>query len=140
MSLTIRNTTDQLEETEQRVTATLDAHAEDIGHPFVAERFSLEAWDGDTYLGGLIARMVQEWVFLALLSVTDAARGRGIGRELIAALEDTAREKGATGIWLDTFSFQAPDFYRKLGYEEFGHLPDSPAGYTRYFFRKRLDG
>jgi hypothetical protein len=37
-------------------------------------------------------------------------------------------------------SFQAPDFYRKLGYEEFGRLDDFPPGHSRLFFRKNLPG
>ena len=43
-----------------------------------------------------------------------------------------------TGIWLDTFSFQARRFYEKLGYVVFGELPDYPAGHSRYFLQKRL--
>jgi hypothetical protein len=40
--------------------------------------------------------------------------------------------------YLDTFSFQAPDFYKKLGYEVFGELQDFPHGHQRYFMKKRL--
>jgi hypothetical protein len=43
------------------------------------------------------------------------------------------------GIWLDTFDFQAPDFYRGHGFTEFGKLSDYPPGHQRYFFQKRLD-
>jgi hypothetical protein len=41
-------------------------------------------------------------------------------------------------VWLDSFSFQAPGFYKKLGYSVFGTLPDFPKGETRYFFSKRF--
>ncbi|MGH8409424.1 MAG: GNAT family N-acetyltransferase, partial [Pseudomonas sp.] len=47
-------------------------------------------------------------------------------------------EKGCAGIWLDTFSFQAPGFYRKLGFSEFGHIAEYPPGHTRHFFQKHL--
>lgn len=40
---------------------------------------------------------------------------------------------------LDTFSFQAPGFYRKLGVSEFGHIADYPSGHQRHFFQKCLD-
>jgi hypothetical protein len=53
--------------------------------------------------------------------------------------EDLAREKNCVGIWLDTFDFQAPDFYRKHGFSEFGQLQDYPPGHQRLFFHKRLD-
>jgi hypothetical protein len=42
------------------------------------------------------------------------------------------------GVWLDTFDFQAPEFYRQHGYVEFGHIDDYPPGHKRYFFQKRL--
>ncbi|MBA5778545.1 GNAT family N-acetyltransferase [Stappia sp. F7233] len=47
-----------------------------------------------------------------------------------------AKERGCVGAWLDTFDFQAPGFYKGLGYEVFGHLPDHPGGASRTFLRK----
>ena len=39
--------------------------------------------------------------------------------------------------WLDTFSFQGPEFYPKFGYREFGRL-DYPPDHQRIFLQKRL--
>jgi ribosomal protein S18 acetylase RimI-like enzyme len=39
---------------------------------------------------------------------------------------------------LNTHSYQAPDFYRRLGYEVIGELPGWPGSNTRIFLRKRL--
>jgi ribosomal protein S18 acetylase RimI-like enzyme len=58
----------------------------------------------------------------------------------MAMAEDLARERGCVGVWLDTFDFQAPEFYRKHGYEQFGRLDDYPPGHQRLFFQKRLQG
>ena len=52
--------------------------------------------------------------------------------------ENFARERDCIGVWLDTFDFQAPAFYRKLGYQAFGQLNDYPPGHQRLFFQKRL--
>ena len=41
-------------------------------------------------------------------------------------------------VYLYTFSFQAPGFYRKLGYREFGKLNDFPKGQSRYWLNKAL--
>jgi len=46
-------------------------------------------------------------------------RGQGIGERLMPMAEEVAQKKHCTGIWLETFSFQAPGFYQKLGYSEF---------------------
>jgi len=52
--------------------------------------------------------------------------------------EDEARHRGAKNAYLDTFSFQAPDFYKKHGYRVFGELQDFPPGHQRHFLTKRL--
>jgi ribosomal protein S18 acetylase RimI-like enzyme len=41
-------------------------------------------------------------------------------------------------VWVDTFKFQAPGFYQKLGYEVFGVLPDYPRGRRCFFLHKRF--
>lgn len=88
--------------------------------------------------GGLTARVGFGWMFVELLFVPDRLRGQGIGRQLMEQAETVAREKGCVGIWLDTFSFQAPGFYEKLGYAVFGEIPDYPTGSSRFFLSKRL--
>lgn len=83
---------------------------------------------GETYCG---------WLFIRYLWVSDGLRGRGIGRELMEKGEGRALERGCHSAWLDTFSFQAPGFYRKLGYQVFGELDYGPS-HKRVFLRKRL--
>jgi GNAT superfamily N-acetyltransferase len=73
-----------------------------------------------------------------LLWVKAELRGRGYGRQLLARAEEEARTRGAKNIYLDTFSFQSPDFYKKQGYEIFGELDDYPAGHQRFFLKKHL--
>ena len=51
--------------------------------------------------------------------------------------EMRALERGCHSAWVDTFSFQAPGFYPRLGYEVFGEL-DYPPGHKRIFLQKRL--
>lgn len=132
-------TTDSpIEETRDRLHRLLSAHAATKGHVFELEEVNLEAWEGESFLGGLTAKVGAEWVFVELLALSEAARGRGIGRQLIERIEALAREKGKAGIWLDTYSFQAPDFYRKMGFREVGRIDDYPRGEARHFFAKTL--
>src|ERR1700722_18293136 len=79
------------------------------------------------------------WLFIRYLWVSEALRGKGIGRELMAGAEGRARERGCHSAYVDTFSFQGPGFYPKLGYQVFGEL-DYPPGHKRIFLRKRLGG
>lgn len=114
--------------------------AEAAGQPFALDYVALEASDNGTRLGGLTAKFGREWVFLELLAVEVHARGKKIGSKLMAQLETIATERGKTGIWLDTYSFQAPGFYEKLGYTEIGRIHDYPHGHDRRFLAKRMDG
>ena len=70
-------------------------------------------------VGGLYGKISYGWLFIELLSIPDQMRTQGTGTRLMRAAEDLARERQCVGIWLDTFSFQAPGFYRKLGFSEF---------------------
>jgi GNAT superfamily N-acetyltransferase len=119
--------------------------------PYRLEEFNEEQWPrhqpwhplgiflrgNGEIVAGLVGQTYCGWLFVKYLWVSDSLRGRGVGRELMAQAEARARERGCHSAWLDTFSFQAPGFYQKLGYEEFGRL-DYPPDHQRHFLRKRL--
>jgi GNAT superfamily N-acetyltransferase len=80
------------------------------------------------------------WLFVSHMWVDDALRGHGAGRQVLAMMEDAARDRGCQAAWLDTYSFQARGFYQRLGYQQFGELRDYPPGHARHFLWKPLDG
>jgi GNAT superfamily N-acetyltransferase len=86
---------------------------------------------------GLIGHCYAGWLFVNLLWVHADLRRGGAGHRLIGDAERHALAFGCHSAWVDTFSFQAPEFYKKLGYEEFARL-DYPPGHDRIFLRKRL--
>lgn len=89
-------------------------------------------------VGGLTGHTDWGWLFVKLLWVSEKYRHAGLGTQLMLAAEEEARKRNCKHIWLDTFTFQAPKFYQKLGYREFGRLKDYPKGYNRYFLTKKL--
>jgi GNAT superfamily N-acetyltransferase len=99
--------------------------------------FVLHAPD-QTIVGGVLGETYWDWLYIDLLWVKDELRGRGYGHRLLVAAEQEARQRGAKNAYLDTFSFQAPDFYERHGYQVFGELQDFPPGYQRYFLKKEL--
>jgi GNAT superfamily N-acetyltransferase len=92
----------------------------------------------DEITGGVIGATYWDWLYVNLMWVQEDLRGRGFGRQLLSLAEEEARRRGAKNAYLDTFSFQAPDFYKSLGYKEFGRLENFPTGHTRYFLTKAL--
>jgi len=99
--------------------------------------FVLKAPDGEI-VGGVIGATYWDWCHIDLMWVKEELRSRGYGHRLLTLAEDEARRRGAKHAFLDTFSFQAPDFYKQHGYQVFGELQDFPAGHTRYFMTKQL--
>jgi len=78
------------------------------------------------------------WLYIDTLWVSEEVRGSGHGSRLIDLIETEAARNSCTNVYLDTFSFQAPEFYKKLGYEVFGKLDDFPPGHSRIFMTKSL--
>ena len=94
--------------------------------------------DHDQILGGIAAHYNWGRMQIDFLWINEQLRQQGIGKELRARVEAYAREKGCTLLILDTFSFQAPDFYKKNGFSVFGMIENHPDGYHQYFLQKRI--
>lgn len=91
-------------------------------------------------IGGLWGNSRCGSFFISLLIVPQSQRGQGMGRRLMEMAEAEALKRGCDHIWLDTFAFQAKDFYLKCGFEIFGTLEGQAPIHPRYFMKKPLDG
>ena len=88
---------------------------------------------------GLIGKVYWNWFYIDLFFIKEELRGQGYGHRLLTLAEEEARRRGAKNAFLDTFSFQAPEFYKQHGYQVFGELKDFPPGHTRYYMTKRFE-
>ena len=93
------------------------------------------------HLGGISGYLNAANYCLAIdiLWVHENYRKNGYGKNLLKALEDLAISKGARLFQVDTYDFQALDFYQKYGYTLFGKLENCPRpGNTRYYLSKTV--
>ena len=126
---------------EKRLDDLLDDHAEANGTPFDPQVVGFAARDaGGTVVGGLYGWAQLGWFFVKLLSLAPEARKTGTGGRLLADAEVHARGEGLVGVYLDTYEFQAPGFYEKMGYREFGRLPAVDGHPQRIWYAKIFDG
>ena len=91
-----------------------------------------------TVIGGIIGGTYWGWMYIDVLWVHESYRGQGIGSKLLREAEKEAVRRGCRHVHLDTMSWQAPDFYKKHGYEVIGILPDIPNGNQKYLLMKAL--
>ena len=104
-----------------------------------ARQLALFLRDGQqSIVAGLYGFTWAGWLEIKLLWVREDLRGRGHGRRLIETAEAEARARGCQDVWLDSYTFQAPAFYQRLGYKVFGSLEDYPAPHGRVFLTKTL--
>jgi GNAT superfamily N-acetyltransferase len=94
--------------------------------------------DRGKIVGGLVAESNWGWMYISSLWVVDRHRGKGFGSALMQTAETEARKRGVRNVFLDSFTFQAPQFYVKLGYREYGRLKDFPVGHDRISMMKAL--
>ena len=88
-------------------------------------------------IAGILSKMYcWNCLYIDVLWVKEEHRKDGLGSRLLKEIESVAIEKGCYLIHLDTFDFQAKDFYIKHGYEVFGVLDECPKGHKRYFLKK----
>ncbi len=102
-------------------------------------RFACYARDIEEKLvGGALARWWGAACELQQIWVDEATRRRGVGAALMRKVEEIALERGCRLLYLDTFSFQAPEFYYRLGYETACRLDGFPDGGSKFILRKAL--
>lgn len=105
----------------------------------VYEEINLTVKDAEgRVIGGLLSVHCWNWIEVDILWVDSALRGSGYGTRLLQQIERIAQERKCTFIKLNTFSFQAPDFYRKNGYEEVAVFNNAPTGSKHYYFKKDI--
>src|SRR5207302_683018 len=108
----------------------------DLGPPRGA--FLVASIDGESVAGGCIKTTAPQVGSMKRMWVAEAARGLGIGRRMLEALEDRARGLGIATLRLETNKTlqEAIALYRSAGYRDVAPFNADP--YATHWFEKRL--
>jgi len=88
--------------------------------------------------GAITGQINWGWLYVKTLWIDETIRREGWGSKLLKNFEEYASLKGIPNVRLETTTFQALDFYKKLGYSVFAELSDMPPGETTYFLKKGI--
>lgn len=132
MAKIIRSSEEQKERIHKRL--------QDYNAQFMKEfsDFSCHIEENGVIVAGIVAESVGDTVEVEFLFVDETYRGRGLGKALLEHVETAAREQGIRRVLLNTYSFQAPGFYRTLGYQEVLKLEPVFNWFSQSYFIKEL--
>ena len=116
----------------------LHAYNQEMGGPYDREPVTVLARVDSVVKGGLLGLTYWNRMFIDWLWMAPDMRGRGVGGDLLDRAEAIARGRGCTDAYTDTFDFQAPSFWTRHGYREFGWMDGMPPGHSRVWFKKML--
>jgi len=110
---------------------------DNLGSRYEEINLTIKDDDGRIF-GGMLAILCWNWIEVDILWIDKSLRGMGYGTRLLNLIENIAKEKSCTFIKLNTFSFQAPEFYQKNGYNVVAIFEEAPIGSNHYYFKKAI--
>ena len=116
----------------------LSYHAKQ-GHPRKSELINIFLKDKHKKVfGAVVITVLWNGMEINSLWIDESLRGQGWGRILIEEAEKEGKLRGCNIAYTNTFSWQAPEFYKKMGYKPFGKLDNFPKGFSLTYFYKNL--
>ena len=120
------------------INVEFSVYASDCNVALNFEEFCFEAEDDGQIAGVITGKAYYNEVHIGDLIVDKAYRRDGVGSKLVEAVENAYKDKGYGIITLTTFGFQAPEFYKKLGYELEFVREDKDPKLRKYFYLKKI--
>ena len=94
--------------------------------------------ENQNVIAGILGGTYWGWLHIDILWVDENFRSKKIGSRLLIAAENEAKKRGCHSVHVDTMSWQAPEFYKKHGYELISELDNIPNGYKKFHFIKEF--
>ena len=116
----------------------LDMKALEQKEPFIEINRCVKNSDGEVIGGILAISALWHVLHIDTMWVKKKFRGNRIASKLLQNVEEYAKTLGCHISYLETYDFQAKEFYINNGYEIFGVLEDCPKEHICYSLSKRL--
>jgi N-acetylglutamate synthase-like GNAT family acetyltransferase len=101
-----------------------------------ASHFSIFAKYNTQIIGGALIWEHSDALYIDVLWCNEKYRKQGVGTKIITMIDGVAKNKGLPKIFVDTYEFQAQNFYKKHGFYCIGTIPKYLKDYDRIFMRK----
>ena len=95
-------------------------------------------YNKEKLIGGLLGEIFFGWFHIKDFWINDKYRKYGLGTKAIKNVEQVAKKNNTMGIMVETWDFQAPEFYKKLGFVEWGRFDNWPPGVTCFYLYKKF--
>jgi ribosomal protein S18 acetylase RimI-like enzyme len=126
-------------ENKQALVDGLLTYHKNHGHPRKTDVFSIFIKGSNNEpIGGIMVSFLWNGMHIDSLWVDEKYRKKGLGSKLMHMVEAEGIKRGSTVSYTDTFSWQAPEFYAKLGYSKYGEIKNFPKGNSLIYFKKDL--
>ncbi len=102
------------------------------------QEFALLVRDGDRVVAGVSGAMWGGGCQLHVVWVDEPLRQRGMARELMAEVENRARQRGCRLVMGLTYDVLTGDYYERLGYRTVGLIENCPVGTNTRWYCKVL--
>lgn len=125
-------------EADDFINETFSDYAQKNGIALNYEPYCFAAEENGRIVGVITGRAYYNEVHIGDLIVAEAYRHQHVGTKLVRAVEEAYAGKEYTKITLTTFGFQAPAFYKKLGYTLEYIREDTDPRLSKFFYMKAL--
>lgn len=103
-----------------------------------ASHFSVFAKFNERIIGGALIWEHSDALYIDVLWCDDDFRHQGVGTKIMSLIEDEANKKSIKKLFVETYGFQAKDFYKKQGFSVIGVIPQYILGHDKIFLRKDI--
>ena len=130
--------TDPTEQQLAEIERGLDEYNAGVASARTVTRVRAVCVESGDVIAGLEAAAYWGKLHVRLLWVHPDHQHRGLGSQLVSWAEEQGRKLGCNSAMVDTMSFQAPEFYARLGYRQFGVSEGYEGEASRHYFEKQL--